>query len=76
MVLNPEVQAAAQAQLDSVLGGRRLPEFRDRDSLPFIEAIIMETMRWHPVAGLGIYHMSSRFEDFAGANLLLLRYSS
>lgn len=54
MVLNPDVQANAQAQLDSVLGENRLPEFRDRDSLPYIEAIIAETMRWHPIAGLGM----------------------
>ena len=57
MVLNPEIQATAQIQLDSVLEGKRLPEFQDRDLLPYIEAIIMETMRWHPIAGLGLCHV-------------------
>ncbi|CCO36214.1 O-methylsterigmatocystin oxidoreductase Short=OMST oxidoreductase [Rhizoctonia solani AG-1 IB] len=34
MVLHPEVQTKAQAEIDSVLGGTRLPEMADRDSLP------------------------------------------
>ena len=50
MVLNPEVQAKAQAQVDSVIGMDRLPDFDDITSLPYIEAILMETMRWHPPA--------------------------
>jgi len=57
MVLNPEIQATAQIQLDLILEGGRLPEFQDRDSLPYIEAIIMETMRWHPIAGLGVSYV-------------------
>ena len=54
MVLYPEVLKKAQAEIDSVVGSQRLPTFEDREQLPYIEAIIMETMRWHPVAGLGM----------------------
>jgi cytochrome P450 len=52
MCLYPEAQQNAQAELDSVLKGR-LPEFDDRPSLPYISAIIKETMRWQLVLPLG-----------------------
>jgi cytochrome P450 len=50
MILFPEVQEKAQAEIDSVGGLKtdRLPTFGDRDSLPCVEKIICETMRWHP----------------------------
>jgi cytochrome P450 len=53
MILFPEVQKKAQEEIDSVVGKDRLPTFGDRDSLPYIEAIICETMRWHPPVPLG-----------------------
>ena len=53
MVLNPEVQAKAQAEIDRVVGKDRLPNFDDRPALPYVEAILRETLRWHPVAPFG-----------------------
>jgi cytochrome P450 len=54
MVLCPDVQKRAQAELDSVIGRDRLPTFEDRASLPYIDAIVRETFRWQPVVPLGI----------------------
>lgn len=45
MVLHPEVQRAAQAELDRVVGQDRLPELTDRESLPLITAIMWEVLR-------------------------------
>ena len=53
MALYPDVQSKAQAELDTVVGTGRLPEFEDRQSLPYIEAIMMETLRWRPAVPLG-----------------------
>lgn len=53
MVCYPEVQRKAQAELASVVGRDRLPDFEIRDQLPYINAIIKETMRWQPVTPLG-----------------------
>ena len=53
MVLFPEVQAKAQAELDAVVGSERLPSFSDRDSLPYINAVWKEVLRWHSVTPLG-----------------------
>ena len=53
MVLFPEVQAKAKAELDAVVGTERLPCFNDRDSLPYINAVWKEVLRWHSVVPLG-----------------------
>ena len=53
MALYPEVQKKAQAEIDTVVGPHRLPDFEDRPSLPYINAIVKESMRWHLVAPLG-----------------------
>ena len=47
MALYPEVQRKAQAEIDAVVGPHRLPDFEDRLSLPYINAIVKESMRWH-----------------------------
>ena len=53
MTLFPEAQKKAQAEIDAVIGTDRLPTFTDFDSLPFVEAVIKETFRWHAVIPLG-----------------------
>lgn len=53
MVLYPNVQARAQAEIDSIIGDSRLPGFKDRSSLPYVEAVLNETLRWRPVVPLG-----------------------
>lgn len=50
---NPEVQARAREDIDAVTGGSRLPDFDDRPSLPYIDAILMEVLRWAPPTPLG-----------------------
>jgi hypothetical protein len=49
MTLFPDVQKKAQAEIDVVVGHDRLPSFADRDSLPYIEALVTEVMRWNVV---------------------------
>jgi len=46
MALNPHVVRKAQEELDSVLGGERLPDFSDQEGLPYISAIVKELFRW------------------------------
>lgn len=56
MVLFPDVQKRIQAELDAVVGRKRLPTFEDRASLPYLEATIKESLRFHPPTPLGIAH--------------------
>ena len=58
MLDNPHYQKRAQEELDAVLGPLQLPdgsvghlpELSDEERLPFITALVLETMRWMPVA--------------------------
>ena len=52
MVQNPHVWKRAQADINAVVGTDRLPGFEDRPSLPYIDAIIREVLRWRPVLPL------------------------
>ncbi|KAG2120450.1 cytochrome P450 [Suillus discolor] len=47
MTLFPDVQKKAQAEIDAVVGPDRLPSFADRASLPYIEALAKEVLRWN-----------------------------
>ncbi|KAJ7822103.1 cytochrome P450 [Mycena olivaceomarginata] len=49
----PSFIPKAQKELDAVVGPDRMPTFEDFEELPFIRAIVNETLRWRPVAVLG-----------------------
>ncbi|KIK38430.1 hypothetical protein CY34DRAFT_809316, partial [Suillus luteus UH-Slu-Lm8-n1] len=56
MTLFPDVQKKAQAEIDAVVGTDRLPAFADRNSLPYIEALVTEILRWNVVGPTPIPH--------------------
>ncbi|EMD36555.1 hypothetical protein CERSUDRAFT_95844 [Gelatoporia subvermispora B] len=66
MILYPDVQRKAQEQLDSVVGSGRLPDFSDRPSLPYVDAIVKECTRWMPVLPLGVPHTSITDDEYNG----------
>ncbi|KAK7046145.1 hypothetical protein VNI00_007148 [Paramarasmius palmivorus] len=53
MVLHPEEQQKAQKEIDTVVGNTRLPQFEDRPSLPYVESVLQEVLRWGPAVPLG-----------------------
>lgn len=58
MTVFPDVQKKAQEEIDRVIGGNRLPVNADRSQLPYIEAIMKETHRWHQVLPMCLPHYS------------------
>ncbi|KAK7446315.1 hypothetical protein VKT23_014521 [Stygiomarasmius scandens] len=69
MLLNPDIQRKAQEELDRVVaksGPERLPDFKDRESLPYITAIMYEVFRSQPVNPLGIAHLSTEDDVYKG----------
>jgi len=53
MTLFPKVQKKAQAEIDAIIGLDRLPILSDRQSLPYMEALVKELHRWFVVSNLG-----------------------
>jgi cytochrome P450 len=45
MLHYPGVMKKVQAELDSVAGMDRMPDFGDAESLPYLQAVIKETRR-------------------------------
>ncbi|KAI0369339.1 CyP450 monooxygenase [Pilatotrama ljubarskyi] len=66
MILHPEVQKRAREELDAVVGANRLPEQADRPSLPYVNAIVKELLRWHTVAPLGVAHRCMEEDEYRG----------
>ncbi|KAK0462498.1 cytochrome P450 [Desarmillaria tabescens] len=44
MLQYPAVMKKAQVEIDSVVGSERMPDFKDFDALPYVQAVIKETM--------------------------------
>ena len=61
MTLYPDAMRKAQAELDVVVGRDRLPTFEDKDNLPYIRAIIKETLRWRPTGPFGTFHPANSY---------------
>ncbi|KAG8408388.1 hypothetical protein J3459_017860 [Metarhizium acridum] len=66
MILYPNVAIKAQKELESVVGPDRMPTFRDLDELPYIHAIVKETLRWRPVIPGGIPHAVTEDDEYMG----------
>jgi len=58
MIKHPEVLRKAQEEIDSVVGHSRLPVFSDRPSLPYVEAVLTEALRWGCPVPLNFPHLS------------------
>ncbi|KAJ0417659.1 cytochrome P450 [Aspergillus carlsbadensis] len=69
MVLNPDVQRRAQEEINRVVGRDRLPGFADRDKLPYINAMVKESLRWHPVTPMGIAHSLMEDDTYEGYHI-------
>jgi len=65
-ILYPSVMQKAQAELDSVVGPDRLPSYSDKASLPLIDAIMKEVLRWRPVSAGGIPHAVTQDDEYMG----------
>ncbi|KAG2157807.1 cytochrome P450 [Suillus bovinus] len=66
MVLYPDVQARARAEIDQAVRRDKMPCLDDRASLPYLDAILCEVLRWYPVAPLGAPHATSNDDVYDG----------
>lgn len=66
LLRQPTIMKTVQAELDSVVGNERLVQESDIASLPYLRAVVKETMRLHPVLPLLIPHESMEPCQIAG----------
>ncbi|KAI0059643.1 cytochrome P450 [Artomyces pyxidatus] len=66
LVLHPDVQQRARAELDHAVGRGRLPTFEDRPLLPYVTAICREILRWQVVFPMSFAHSSTEDDLYAG----------
>ena len=66
MIAFPEVQRKAQAEIDAIVGRDRLPAFTDAPRLPYVQAIIRETLRYRPSVPFLIPHSATKEDWYEG----------
>lgn len=64
----PEWAATARKLLDEVCGANaeRLPVLADRPAIPYITAVMKETLRWRPFLQTGVPHVSTEDIEYEG----------
>ncbi|KAH9933452.1 cytochrome P450 monooxygenase [Fomitopsis serialis] len=66
MVLHGDVFAKAQQSIDEVVGTERLPDLSDRDSLPYVDAILWEVYRINPPLPISIPRRVMEEDEYRG----------
>ncbi|XP_019178644.1 PREDICTED: cytochrome P450 CYP82D47-like [Ipomoea nil] len=66
---NRDALQRAQKEIDTVVGVGRWVEESDIKNLPYLQAIIKETLRLYPAAPLSVPHVATEDCDVAGYNI-------
>lgn len=53
MLLHPNIYKRVQEEPDSAVGRDRIPCHSDRSRLPYVEAVLEETLRWKRIGPMG-----------------------
>jgi cytochrome P450 len=51
---HPDIQRKGQEEVDSIVDFDRLPTIEDRESMPYVHAIVKEVQRWYTTVPLGM----------------------
>ncbi|CAK5284911.1 unnamed protein product [Mycena citricolor] len=68
MLLYPDVQRAAQQEIDEVWGHGNLPDFSEdaEERMPYLGALIKEVLRWRNITAVAIPHQSEAEDEYKG----------
>ncbi|OJT11090.1 O-methylsterigmatocystin oxidoreductase [Trametes pubescens] len=64
MTRNADVFKKAQEEIDRVVGHERLPDFNDRESLPYVSALVEELYRWNPPLPMAVPHRVMKGDQY------------
>lgn len=70
MVLHPEIQSKAQSEIDAIVGKSRPVSDSDIPNLPYLQAIVKETLRVHPPGPLLSWARLAIHDVHVGDNLV------
>ncbi|KAI5918504.1 cytochrome P450 [Camillea tinctor] len=56
----------AQKLIDEVVGRDRMPQFEDRSQLAYIDALVLELIRWRPIVTGGVPHATHQEDVYMG----------
>ncbi len=68
LVNHPEIQDALYRGIDEVIGKRK-PKMEDKLSMPYTQAVILETFRYHSVLPVAIPHVAKYDSDLQGYHI-------
>ena len=54
MLHNPDVMKRCQRHIDDVIGRHRAPSMKDKASMPYVEATILEILRMSDIVPFGV----------------------
>ncbi|XVF76290.1 hypothetical protein PTKIN_Ptkin13bG0254500 [Pterospermum kingtungense] len=66
LLRNPEMMTKAKEELDRIIGPERKVEESDMDQLPYLQAVIKETLRLHPAVPLLLPRNAMRDTNYMG----------
>jgi len=55
MLLYPDIQARARAEINQIVKHDQIPSIDDRDSLAYLSAVIFEVLRCYTPTPLGLF---------------------
>ncbi|XP_070410196.1 cytochrome P450 2J6 isoform X2 [Nothobranchius furzeri] len=66
LIQHPEIQEKVQTEIDTIIGGTRLPSMADRINLPYTEAVIHEIQRFGNIVPLNGLRMAYKDTTLGG----------
>ncbi|XP_047384158.1 cytochrome P450 2B4-like [Sciurus carolinensis] len=69
LLKHPDVLEEVQAEIDRVVGSKRLPALEDRAKMPYTDAVIHEIQRYSDLVPIGIPHSVIQDTNFRGYHL-------
>ncbi|KAE9388468.1 cytochrome P450 [Gymnopus androsaceus JB14] len=66
LVRDTDIMKKGQAAVEAVVGLDRLPDFGDEGRIPYVDALIMEGLRWRPITPLGVPHHTVSADTYRG----------
>ncbi|KYQ56062.1 hypothetical protein ALC60_05045 [Trachymyrmex zeteki] len=66
LILNPHIQRKAHEEIDRVTGRNRFPTLADKPKMPYVEAIVLESIRVFVGRTLGVPHRALKDTSIVG----------